>query len=197
VVELDKKVIREKILKKRANLPLNETLTKSKTIENKLFDTNEFKKANFIFSFISFKDEINTHEIIKNSINMGKRIGVPITVTKTKKMLVSEIKDFDRELEIGYYNILTPKKEFTRIVSPEIVDLVLVPGVAFDRRGYRVGYGGGYYDRFFSSLNKDVIKIGLCYEMQVLPLIPFDSYDIPVDYIITEKSLINCNDKNN
>lgn len=194
---MDKKVIREKILKKRANLPLNETLTKSKTIENKLFDTNEFKKANFIFSFISFKDEINTHEIIKNSINMGKRIGVPITVTKTKKMLVSEIKDFDRELEIGYYNILTPKKEFTRIVSPEIVDLVLVPGVAFDRRGYRVGYGGGYYDRFFSSLNKDVIKIGLCYEMQVLPLIPFDSYDIPVDYIITEKSLINCNDKNN
>jgi 5-formyltetrahydrofolate cyclo-ligase len=72
---------------------------------------------------------------------------------------------------------------------------VLVPGVAFDKRGYRVGYGGGYYDRFFNKLEKSVIKIGLCYEMQILTEVPTDNYDIPIDYIITEKGLINCTQK--
>ena len=128
---------------------------------------------------------------------MGKRIGVPISVPKTKELLVSELMDFDNELDIGPYNILTPKDEYVRIVSPNLVNLVLVPGVAFDKGGYRVGYGGGYYDRFFSKLNNDVIKIGLCYEIQLLPKVPTDTYDIPVNYIITEKGLINCTDKSN
>jgi 5-formyltetrahydrofolate cyclo-ligase len=109
--------------------------------------------------------------------------------------LVSEIIDFDKELELSYYDILAPKDEYIRIVSPKVVDLVLVPGVAFDKRGYRVGYGGGYYDRFFNKLEKGVIKIGLCYEMQILPEVPTDIYDIPIDYIITEKGLINCTQK--
>ena len=189
---MDKKVIRQKILEKRSKLSINEILERSKTIANILFNSNQYNNSNFIFSFISFKDEVNTHEIIKNSIVNGKRIGVPVTVPKNREMLVSELIDFDKELELGYYNILTPKKEYTRIVSPELVDLVLVPGVAFDKRGYRVGYGGGYYDRFLNKWKKGVIKIGLCYDLQLLSQVPTDSYDIPVDYIITEKGLIIC-----
>lgn len=189
---MDKKVIRQEMLRKRSKLSMNEILEKSEDIAEILFNLNQYGNSNFIFSFISFKDEVNTHEIIKNSINNGKRIGVPVTIPKTRELLVSELMDFDKELELGYYNILAPKEEYTRIVSPEQVDLVLVPGVAFDRRGYRVGYGGGYYDRFFNKLKKGIIKIGLCYNMQILPQVPIDSYDIPVDYIITEKGLTVC-----
>lgn len=195
MVILDKKVIRKKLLEERAKISSNDILEKSSAIKDTLFSLSQYKESSFIFSFISFKDEVNTHEIIKNSIAIGKKVGVPISVPKTKELLVSEIIDFDKELELGYYGILAPKDEYTRIVSPKIVDLVLVPGVAFDKRGYRVGYGGGYYDRFFNKLEKSVIKIGLCYEMQILTEVPTDNYDIPIDYIITEKGLINCTQK--
>jgi 5-formyltetrahydrofolate cyclo-ligase len=195
VVILDKKVIRKKMLEERAKISSNDILEKSSAIKDTLFSLSQYKESNFIFSFISFKDEVNTHEIIKDSIAIGKKVGVPISVPKTKELLVSEIIDFDKELELSYYDILAPKDEYIRIVSPKVVDLVLVPGVAFDKRGYRVGYGGGYYDRFFNKLEKGVIKIGLCYEMQILPEVPTDIYDIPIDYIITEKGLINCTQK--
>ncbi|WP_236909113.1 5-formyltetrahydrofolate cyclo-ligase [Clostridium sp. Cult3] len=193
---MDKKVLRKQILDKRSQLTPQEIKEKSKSIENRLFSLVEYKQSNFIFSFISFRDEVHTHEIIKTSLDNGKRIGVPITVVEPRKLLVSEIKDFDEELEMGYYDILAPKEEYQRIVSPDLVDLVLVPGVAFDERGYRVGYGGGYYDRFFSGLKRDVVKIGLCYELQISSQVPIDSYDIPVDYILTERRLIKCRNKN-
>ncbi len=196
MVKLDKKSIRKEIMEKRSKLTWEIIKEKSHIIEERLFNLEEYQKSNFIFSFISFKDEVHTHEIIKNSLNMGKRIGVPVTVIKPRKLLVSELKDFEKELEIGYYGILTPKKEYQRILSPNIVDLVLVPGVAFDVEGYRVGYGGGYYDRFFSSLKKDVIKIGLCYDLQILSQVPRDPYDIPVDLIISENRLIYCKNRN-
>lgn len=196
MVKLDKKTIRKNVLEKRAKLTWEVIKEKSQIIEERLFNLEEYKRSDFIFSFISFKDEVHTHEIIKDSLNMGKQIGVPVTMVEPRKLLISELKDFERELEIGYYDILTPKKEYQRIVSPDVVDLVLVPGVAFDEKGYRVGYGGGYYDRFFSSLKEDVIKIGLCYDLQILPQVPRASYDIPVDLIITEKRLIHCKNRN-
>lgn len=72
---------------------------------------------------------------------------------------------------------------------------MLVPGLVFSPEGYRVGYGGGYYDRFFSK-NRETYKIGICFEMQIAPEVPKGKYDIPVDYIITEKKIINCDEKN-
>lgn len=189
---MDKKVLRKKMLKKRSELSLDQILAKSNIISDKLYNLNHYKESNFIFSFISFKDEVNTHEIIKKSIKKGKRIGVPITIPKTRIMKVSELMDFDKELYLGFYNILTPKDEYIRIISPESIDLVLVPGVAFDRQGYRIGYGGGYYDTFFSKIDRDTIKIGLCFDMQIISKVPLNRYDIPVDYILTEKEFIKC-----
>lgn len=190
---LDKKALRKEMLEKRSQLSLQEIKEKSKTITNSLLNLNEYNKSQFIFTFISFKDEVDTHEIIKSSLKKDKRIGVPITVPEKKQLKVSEIMDFDNELELSYYDILAPKEKNIRIVAPELIDLVLVPGIIFDRRGYRVGYGGGYYDRFFSKLDKNVLKIGLCYDMQIQSNVPRDSYDIPVDYILTEKEFIKCN----
>lgn len=192
---MDKRVLRKEMLEKRSQLSLQEINEKSKTITNSLLNLNEYNKSQFIFTFISFKDEVDTHEIIKNSLKKDKRIGVPITVPEKKQLKVSEIMDFDNELELSYYNILAPKEENIRIVAPELIDLVLVPGVIFDRRGYRVGYGGGYYDRFFSKLDKNILKIGLCYDMQIQSNVPTDCYDIAVDYILTEKEFIKCNHK--
>jgi len=107
-------------------------------------------------------------------------------------MKPSIIKNFD-ELEPGYYNILTPKQEFIRYIDPSEIDLVIVPGAVFDREGYRVGYGGGYYDKFLSSkIRKDISKIAIAFDLQIVDKVPREEHDISVDYIITEKEIIKC-----
>ena len=188
---MDKKSLRKAMIAKRKDLPRKDRDLFSKSIQDKLFNMDEYKKANFIFTFVSTEEEINTHNIIKDSLKKGKRIGVPITLSKERKMIVPEIKDFERELELGFYDILAPKEEFVREVSTDIVDLVLVPGLVFSKDGYRIGYGGGYYDRFFSQVTK-VMKVGLCFDMQIRDQVPIGKYDLPVDYIVTESRIINC-----
>lgn len=191
---MEKKRIRDEILEKRSKLDKKTINSYSNSISDKLFETSSYKNSTTIMCFISFSDEVNTHELIKNAIKHGKTIVVPITVSKTKELKVSELLDFS-ELEIGYYNILTPKAEFIRFVDPNTIDLVLVPGVAFARNGYRVGYGGGYYDRFLSKLDSQVKKIGLGFYLQVVDTVPVENFDIPIDAIITEKEIIYCSKK--
>ncbi len=187
---MEKKTIREEILGNKEEIDKNTLNSYSDSIINTLYNTEYYKSAKTIMTFISFGAEVDTHNFIKTSIANGKRIVVPITIPKTKGLKLSEVLNFD-ELEIGFYDILTPKEEFIRYVDPSEVDLIIVPGVAFDREGYRIGYGGGYYDRFLADLDH-VTKISLAFDMQIIEKIPRDHYDIPVNYIITEKEIIKC-----
>ncbi len=191
---MNKKSLRKQILENRGRLSEEDLMKYSKNIAEKLYDMNFYKTAKRIMSFISFGDEVNTHDIIKDSINRGKSIVVPITIPDTKELKVSEILGFS-ELETGYYDILSPKKEFIRFVDPSTIDLILVPGVVFATNGYRVGYGGGYYDRFLSKIDKNVKKIGLAFDLQIVEKVPTEDFDIPVDIIITEKGIIHCSGK--
>ncbi|MGO1469631.1 MAG: 5-formyltetrahydrofolate cyclo-ligase [Tissierella sp.] len=188
---MKKKLIREKMLKKRKKLSKESRDIHSQIIMDKLLSSSYYANSKTIMCFISFSDEVNTHNFIKKAIDDGKRIVVPITFPENKELKPSILKDF-KELEPGFYNILTPKEEFKRFIDPQEIDLVIVPGVAFKKDGYRVGYGGGYYDRFLSKIqNTPTIAIG--FDIQVVEDLPIDSFDIPVDYIYTEKNIINCN----
>ena len=140
--------------------------------------------------FLSFDTEPHTHSFIEKIIKDKKNIFVPITQTNPKKLLVSKLKSFS-DLEIGHYNILTPKKNKVNIITPDILDLILVPGLVFDDCGYRIGYGGGYYDRFLAEENIKATTLGLCYSIQLTKNINKDKFDIPVDYILTEIGIIN------
>jgi 5-formyltetrahydrofolate cyclo-ligase len=190
VIYLIKKSIRDHILDERSKLGKKEHRLYSNIIIDKLYKSSIYSNANVIMTFISFGHEVDTHGFIKNSIANGKRLLVPVTFPKTNEIKPSEIYEFD-ELETGFYNILTPKKEFIRFINPHDIDLAIVPGVAFDRNGYRIGYGGGYYDRFLSQY-PDIIKIGVCFDLQVIDSIPKVDFDIPVDIIFTEKDIIQC-----
>lgn len=142
--------------------------------------------------FISFNNEVLTKPIIDNSIKHEKQVFIPVTVPKTKEIIVSELLNFEEDLEVGTFGLLEPKKDFLRPYSPEQLDLIIVPGVAFDSRGYRIGYGAGYYDRFLAKIDNDVPKISLAFDMQIINHVPNEEYDIPVDYIITESNFIEC-----
>jgi 5-formyltetrahydrofolate cyclo-ligase len=128
--------------------------------------------------------------MIKEALKLGKMIAVPI-VEKEKTLSLSELKDFENELEVGKFGILEPKLEYRRRVNLEEVELVIVPGIAFDKNGNRIGYGGGYYDYLLKKM-KDVSFIGLAYELQIVTQIPIEEKDISVHKIITEDRIIKC-----
>ena len=190
---MDKKTIRDTILKERAKLDKAAHIAHSKKILDLLKATTYYKEAKMVMCFVSFGDELDTHKFIESALGEGKRVVVPITKSKTKELIPSELKSFD-ELEPGYYDILTPKEEFIRPVDPSDIDLVVVPGVAFDTYGYRVGYGGGYYDRFLSNIARTVPKIAVGFSLQLTERLPRESFDIPVDMLITELGVTPCSE---
>jgi 5-formyltetrahydrofolate cyclo-ligase len=189
---MTKEQIRDKILRLRTSLPQKEAIIKSLKVQECLFRLPEFVKAKIILFYVSTKNEVKTENMIKQALKNGKRVVIPISNIKEKTLTLSELKDFNKELEPGSFNILEPKKEFIRKVSPEEIDLIIVPGVAFDKEGDRIGYGMGFYDNFLSSLKKSVPVIGLAYELQIVDEIPVDDKDVTVDKIVTEERIIKC-----
>jgi len=122
----------------------------------------------------------------------GKRVVAPKTVHRERRMIISEVFDVENDLAPGLWNIPEPRPECLRPVDVSEIDLVIVPGVAFDERGNRLGYGGGYYDRFFTELRDGVPLVAVAFEVQVLPEVPVAPWDRRVDLIITESRIIDC-----
>ncbi len=189
---MHKDEIRKRILSLRTSHSPFNALTKSYRIKEKLFRLSEFIKAKTILFYVATKDEVKTERMIKHALKLGKRIAVPISNVRRRSILISELKDFDEELEPGTFGILEPKKEFRRLIEPKEVDLVIVPGIAFDEEGNRIGYGMGFYDRFLKTIRKDTPIIALAYEFQIVEGIPADETDVTVNKIITEERIIEC-----
>lgn len=180
-----KEKLREEILEKRNSLDKKKLKKKSKKIIKRLRKLKEFKKAKTIMFYVSKGSEVYTHDIIKKMIKK-KKIIVPVTDFKNKDLILSEINDF-KELEPGYYNVLEPKN--VKEVDINKIDVVIVPGVVFDKKKNRIGYGEGYYDIFLKKAK--ALKIGLCFDFQLIDEIKKEKYDVAVDVIVTDKYIIH------
>ena len=135
--------------------------------------------------YISKDGEVDTIQMIKDDLRMGKKVVVPMTLVKEKKIIPSELKDYKKELSKGPYGIYQPKKPFMRKVLLKDIDLVVVPGLAFDHSGNRLGRGGGYFDRFLTKLKKrNIPMFGLAFKFQILKRLPVLPHDIPVTKLI-------------
>lgn len=185
----EKKLIRQAVLEKRGCLTPLEAAQKSEAICRAVVATRAFVSARFIMAYIDARNEVQTEGIIRQAWAEGKRVAVPVCIPQTHMLLVSELTSFG-ELRDGFYGIKEPMEQCVRPVSPEQLDLIIVPAVAYDRRGYRIGYGGGYYDRFLSSLDKDIVTIGIAFDIQIVGEVPVQPFDIPVDMVITESGII-------
>jgi len=176
-----RKHIREKL---EAYSPL-EKLKKSGIIKDKLFNEEAFKKAKVVMFYVSLKDEVDTCFMIDEALRAGKRVCVPVILKEDKKLIAGEIKNRLEDLESQHFGIYQPRRDRVREVPLEIIDLVVVPGVAFDKKNIRLGRGHGYYDRFLSGLATTTKAIGLAFDFQVLEALPKDPHDIPVWRTIT------------
>ena len=190
-MDLTKEELREKMLTKRANLTPIEREEKSRVIKEKLFNQSEFKRAKTIMFYVAFRKEVETEQMIKESLAAKKEVVVPITDQEKKQLYLSQLKDYDRELEAGTYGIKKPAADYYRPIKQDKLDLVVVPGVAFDTQGNRLGYGGGYYDRLLAGLTS-VSRVGVSFEQQVAANIAAAEHDQPVNKIITEERIIRC-----
>jgi 5-formyltetrahydrofolate cyclo-ligase len=185
---VEKKTLRKKVLAKRDVQSKAQRAKKDKLIWQRLFNTEEYQKAKTIFTFISFKSEVFTHSAIEKMLNDGKKVCVPVIPQKKGPMEARYIEKFS-DLKIGLYNILEPPSSAGK-ASEKDIDFIITPGAVFTRKGKRIGYGGGYYDRFLSNFNGDIIAI--CYDLQIVDDFGIDAWDVKIPKIITEKELIEC-----
>jgi 5-formyltetrahydrofolate cyclo-ligase len=186
VNEIDnKKTIRQELLKKLRSQDKEQRRLKSKKIKEKLYLHDKFKEADTVMFYIAENIEVDTEQMIRDSLKSGKKVAVPITVVSRNDLIASLLIDFDKELSKGPYGILQPKSDFARPVPLKKIDLVIVPGVAFDLRGHRLGHGTGYYDRFLSKIPESVPTIGLAFDFQLVENIPTLPHDVAVKEIIS------------
>jgi 5-formyltetrahydrofolate cyclo-ligase len=187
-----KDLVRKKILALRQKLSPWEVQEKSLKIFRKLIEREDYNKSSNIMLYMPFRGEVDTMPIICHCLENSKKVIIPIAQKESKTLLLSELKAPEKELAPGTYGILEPLPQFIRPFPKENLDLILVPAVAFDLKGFRLGYGAGYYDRFLASLPAKVLTIGMAFELQIVEEIPVEATDLPVDYVITENQFINC-----
>ena len=182
---LSKKEIRTQMAERRDALDLQNVTKASARIVSHFQTMDAFPSANFIALYMAITGEVNLDALFPVCWNRGMRTCIPVFNTKTRIYEMAEITPETR-YTIGHYGIREPVS-FTACTMDR-VDLVAVPGVAFDRQGHRLGRGGGYYDRLLSGFKGRVA--GAAFDFQLLPTVPVEPHDRPVDALITETKVI-------
>lgn len=182
--------IRDSIEKALGTLSESEINEKTKKIENRLFGFANFLEANIVLLYINSTSEINSLDIIKRCIKYKKIVVLPAFDVIKYKMTLMKIDNVDADLTLGPRGILEPDAGKCNVVPIECIDIAIIPGVAFDEKGGRIGSGDGYYDRLIPKLPITTRKVALAFEGQIIPQVQMESHDKYVDIIITEKRII-------
>lgn len=183
---LEKKDIRNQVLAKRLSISKEALTDKSEKICNSFLALSSYQNADLLYIYMDFKNEVITKQIIADAHQKGKKIAIPKVVKD--QIVFYYLEPNHCELKEGHFGIREP--EIAKPVEDK-KGIMVVPGIAFDEKGYRVGYGKGYYDRYLQE-HEVAQKISLVLELQMVEQVPFDAYDIPVDLIVTEKRVIPC-----
>ena len=167
---------------------------KSKQIQARLLELPILRDAGHLFIYVHFRSEVETLTLIEQCLAQGKIVSVPVTLREESRLLAVQLTDPATELEPGCFGIPEPTAEqiARALVDPTDIDAVLVPGSVFAPDGGRLGYGGGYYDRFLSRDAPRACRIGLAYAVQMVAQVPMQVHDQYMDMIITEQQVYQC-----
>ena len=189
---VEKENLRRYILRLRDRQSIGEVEQKSQDITDQVLHLHEYVRARGIACYVNKDTEVDTRVLIRTALDQGKRVLVPVVKKGDVELFFSEIKDLGKELAPGTFGILEPKQEFVRPVSLDEVDVIFVPGIVWDREGYRLGWGRGYFDRAIKKLPPHVRSAGLAFNLQLITRVPRDQFDVPVDMVVTESRVIRC-----
>ena len=186
----NKPELRRFFLKQRMEQPRAEKAAADRSISERLLASTVFARAQCVFFYVSTPDEIDTHGILRQALAEGKNVCVPRCL-RAGEMRAYHIASLD-SLRTGRFGILEPDAS-AREVPPERIDLIVAPALACDRAGYRLGYGGGYYDRFM--IRTPAIRAALCAEGRLLERLPRTAFDQRCGWIFTERRVLHTDEK--
>ncbi len=173
----------------REQLTIESVMKNSEKIATQLFQTSFWQKSSTVMLYLSFRNEVMTDLIYQEGWKQGKTMLIPICSPQNGIMSMSVLSSLD-QLVVNRYGIRELPDHLQQIVSPETIDLCLIPGIAFDRFGNRLGFGSGYYDRYLAQIPALVPRIALAHNCQIFDgTLPTDQYDLPMDYMLTEHGL--------
>ncbi len=189
-IQLTKSQIRSDIANALAALSEKEIVEKTKAVEKRLFDFANFLEAKVALMYVNNNTEVATSDILMRTHAYTKIIVLPAYNTETFAMTLMKIDALDKDLCDGPRGILEPNLERCKVVPIERIDIAIIPAVALDEKGGRIGSGQGYYDRLIPELSITTRKVALALEEQIVPQVPIESHDKHIDIIITDKRII-------
>lgn len=184
-----KAMIRSEVLARRRAMTPEGREERSRAIARRLFALPVWTEAAAVHAYVGVEDEVRTRVVIREALAAGKRVACPKVSWRPRTLEVLEIGSLE-ELVESERGLLEPDPDRARRVErDETFDLALVPGIAFDRAGNRIGYGAGFYDRFLARTEAE--KVALAFSLQIVEVIPTERHDVPVDRIVTENETID------
>ena len=189
-IQFKKSELREEIAKKVAALPTKEISEKTKAIETRLFDFANFLESKIALMYVHNNGEVQTGNILQRTYDYGKIVVLPAFNTENFDMILLKVDNLENDLQEGPRGILEPNETRCKVVPIERIDIAIIPAIALDEKGGRIGSGEGYYDRLIPRLAITTRKVALALEQQIVPQIPIESHDKHVDIIITEDRVI-------
>ena len=178
-----KNILRSRMRKKIERLSLIQQRDKSRSIFKRVIKSDFYRQAESLLIYVSFKKEAATKHLILKSLKDGKRVFVPCI--QGRAMQACRIRNFSKDLKKGIYGILEPRSSGGKKTKFPNLDVIFVPGLAFDKAGGRLGRGAGYFDRYLAK-HKITVKIGLAYKEQIVKKVPVEKHDVRLDFIITD-----------
>jgi 5-formyltetrahydrofolate cyclo-ligase len=190
----DQKVeLRDRMRAALAGLPATAIRAGSAAIWERLATHAAVAGADRLLVYVSTGNEVDTRGLIRQLLAMGRRVCVPAFDATAARYIASELRDFDADLAPGKFNILEPKPEAVRPVNTADWPALLVPGLAFDTQGNRLGRGRGYFDRLLRDARG--VRLALAYDFQIVTEVPAEAHDARMDFIVTENRVVNCTRK--
>ena len=189
-IQKSKDDIRKEIATAIGKIPKNTLAEKTKQIEDRLFDFANFLEAKIALMYLDNPSEVQSKAIIKRTFDINKIVVLPLLDMGSKKLKLFKIDDFAKDLISGGSAHLQPDSDQCRAVPIDCIDIAIIPGIAFDEKGGRIGSGDGYYDRLIPQLPITTRKVALALDDQIIPMVPLESHDKYVDIIITDKRII-------
>lgn len=178
--------LRQSVLEQRLALPAALIAGLSERVRTHLVSHPVWRASRVVLGYASFRNEVDTFPLLAVILAEGKELVLPRVDRGRRSLDLLRVRDLRVDLGPGYQGIPEPNPLRCPPADPRVIDLVLVPGVVFDRRGFRLGYGGGYYDRLLESLPR-AVRVGLGFSLQVVDELPVLSHDLPVDILVTEE----------